>query len=368
LVPDLRVLIVTSDFPPMLGGIQHLVLRVAENLGRSQVRVVASAEPGSAEVDRALPFAVARVGPQRYRQASLAAVNAQAVREARAFRPDVILVGHIIASPGARLAGRVVGAPVVQYFHANEVGARPKLARFAYQSAAASICVSTFTRALVRQVAGDDERAHVINNGVDLPPAQSPNGDRPGPPTIVTVARMEERYKGHDVMARALPLIRSQVPDARWVVIGDGRLRPTFESLVAANGASDAAVFTGSVSDAERDAWLERSHVFAMLSRLPAGRPGGEGFGIVFLEAGAHGLPVVAGGVGGAVDAVRDGETGLLVDPTDHLAAAEAVTQLLRDPERAHKMAVAGRAFAEAHSWPAVTRQVEDLLLAVAGR
>jgi phosphatidylinositol alpha-1,6-mannosyltransferase len=266
------------------------------------------------------------------------------------------------------LAGRAVGAPVVQYFHANEVGARPKLARFAYRSAAASICVSSFTRDLVRQVAGDDAKSHVINNGVDLPPARAGNGTRPGPPTVVTVARMEERYKGHDVMARALPLIRSQVPDARWVAIGDGRLRPTFESLVAANGAADAAVFTGSISDAERDAWLERSHVFAMLSRLPARRPGGEGFGIVFLEAGAHGLPVIAGGVGGAVDAVVDGETGILVDPTDHLAAAEAVTQLLKDPERARRMALAGRAFAEAHSWPAVSRQVEDLLFSVAAR
>src|SRR4051794_29802732 len=351
----------------MLGGIQHLVLRVAQNLRRAQIRVVAPAMPGTVEVDRQLPFEVVRAGLGIYRQAALAATNAVAAREARQFRPDVILVGHLITSPGAAAARRLTGAPVVQWFHANEVGARPRLARFAYRSADASIAVSSFTRDLIARVAGDASKAHVINNGVDLPAAPSFE-PRPGPPTILTVARMEERYKGHDVLARALPLVRSRIPDARWVVVGDGSLRPTFESLVASNGASGAAIFTGSITDAERDDWFHRSHVFAMPSRLPARRPGGEGFGIVFLEAGANGLPVVAGGVGGALDAVRDGETGLLVDPTDHLAVADAIVELLNDPRRAVAMARAGRAFAEAHSWPVVAKQTEDLLFDVARR
>src|SRR5437764_538501 len=84
----------------------------------------------------------------------MAATNVVAAWEARRFKPDVILVGHLIMSPGARLAGTLSRAPVVQYFHANEVGARPKLARFAYRSAAASIVVSSFTRQLVAGVAG----------------------------------------------------------------------------------------------------------------------------------------------------------------------------------------------------------------------
>jgi phosphatidylinositol alpha-1,6-mannosyltransferase len=351
----------------MLGGIQHLVLRVAEHLKRSDIRVVAPQMKGSTEADAALPFDVVRAGLGISRQGTLAAMNLVALREARRFKPDVILVGHLIGSPGAALAGRLTHTPVVQYFHANEVGARPRLARFAYRQAAVSIVVSSFTRDLVAQVAGDASRAHVINNGVDLPPAPSFD-TRPGPPTILTVARMEERYKGHDVIARALPLVRSRVPGVRWVAVGDGSLRRTFESLVESSGVGDAAVFTGSVSDVERDAWFRKSHVFAMPSRLPARRPGGEGFGIVFLEAGANGLPVVAGGVGGALDAVRDGETGLLVDPADHLALADALVELLSNPERARKMARAGRAFAEEHSWDAVAGRVEELLFNVAGK
>jgi phosphatidylinositol alpha-1,6-mannosyltransferase len=352
----------------MVGGIQRLLLRVCEHLPSAMVKVVAPAHERAAAADRERPFAVVRVRGGSIRQATLAAVNATVAREARSFRPDVVLVGHIVCSPGAALAGRMVGAPVVQWFHADEIGTRPGLAAFAYRSAAASIAVSSFTRDLIARVAGDTAKAHVINNGVDLPPAFRNGAGAAGPPTVLTVSRIEERYKGHDVLARALPLVRARVPDVRWVVVGDGGLRPSIESLVRANGIADAVAFAGSVTDEERDEWFRRSYVFAMPSRLPAARPGGEGFGIVFLEAGAHGLPVVAGGVGGALDAVRDGETGLLVDPTDHLAVAEAVVDLLSDTDKARRMGRAGRAFAEEHAWPLVAARVEDVLLSVARR
>ena len=87
-----------------------------------------------------------------------------------------------------------------------------------------------------------------------------------------------------------------------------------------------------------------RAQLLAMPSRLPAGGFAGEGFGIVYLEAGAYGKPVVAGNVGGALDAVRDGETGLLVDPLDPLAVAEAIATLLSDRELAGRLGEGGRA------------------------
>jgi phosphatidylinositol alpha-1,6-mannosyltransferase len=92
---------------------------------------------------------------------------------------------------------------------------------------------------------------------------------------------------------------------------------------------------------------------------------GGEGFGIVYLEAGARGLPVVAGNVGGATDAVVHGETGLLIDPTDPDAVAGAIVALLTDKDRARSMGEAGRRWAERHACPTITAQWEDLLLEV---
>ena len=103
-----------------------------------------------------------------------------------------------------------------------------------------------------------------------------------------------------------------------------------------------------------------------MPSRLPASGRGGEGFGIAYLEASARGLPVVAGNVGGAPDAVADGETGILVDPTDHLALADAVSELLIDRGRAEALGRAGEARARSLAWPHVVRQVEDVLLELA--
>jgi phosphatidylinositol alpha-1,6-mannosyltransferase len=104
-----------------------------------------------------------------------------------------------------------------------------------------------------------------------------------------------------------------------------------------------------------------------MPSRLPAGEFAGEGFGIVYLEAAAYGKPVVAGNVGGAVDAVLDDETGLLVDPLDPLAVAEAITRLLQDGELARRLGGAGQARAQLYAWPKVVERVEALLLAQLG-
>ncbi len=121
------------------------------------------------------------------------------------------------------------------------------------------------------------------------------------------------------------------------------------------------------MSDAERDAALARAHVFAMPSRLPPGG-GGEGFGIVYLEAAAHGLPVVAGDVGGARDAIVHGETGLLVDPESPAALADALSDLLLDPPRARALGEAGAQRARGFAWPLIAREVEELAFEVSSR
>jgi phosphatidylinositol alpha-1,6-mannosyltransferase len=147
------------------------------------------------------------------------------------------------------------------------------------------------------------------------------------------------------------------------VVIGDGPLHAELVELARTRGVSDMIVFTGPLSDDERDAWLDRAHVFVMPSRLPPRGRGGEGFGIVYLEAAAHSLPVVAGKVAGAVDAVDDGNTGLLVDPTSPTAVADAVLELLLDRRKADALGRAGAARAADFAWPKVAARVEDVLL-----
>ena len=364
----LRVLVLTPDYPPAPGGIQLLVHRLVSNATRMEVRVVTLDSPGAAEFDLADGGDVRRVSRHRMsHRAAVLALNARAIGEAIRFRPEAVLSGHIVVSPAAAVISTLLRVPMIQYLHAKELGTKPGLAAFAVRRAAATIAVSHHTEQLALDVGANPARIHRISPGVDIPDA-APTERSDRRPLVVTVARMEDRHKGHDVMVRAMPLILSKVPDAHWVVIGDGPLRASVECLAAAHGLEDHVTFTGAISDAERDAWFQRARVFAMPSRLPGGRVGGEGFGIVYMEASARGLPVVGGNVGGALDAVVHGGTGLLVDPTDHVAVAEAITRLLSDPHEAGSLARSGRIRAEEMTWPHVASKLESVMLPLAGR
>ncbi len=149
----------------------------------------------------------------------------------------------------------------------------------------------------------------------------------------------------------------------QWVVIGDGPLRGELEALARAHGVADSVRFLGALSDAERDTWLRRADLLAMPSRLPGAGRAGEGFGIVYLEAAAYGKPVVAGNVGGAVDAVLDGQTGLLVDPADPRAVGEAIATLLLDPDLAQRLGRAGAGRAQDSAWPLMAGASASVLL-----
>jgi phosphatidylinositol alpha-1,6-mannosyltransferase len=251
---------------------------------------------------------------------------------------------------------------VLTWFHGDEVPSHPRLARLAARSSDTTIAVSRYTRDVAIRVGVSRERLAVIPPGVDLPPDGAPARAPDPRPTLLTVARLTDRYKGHDVMIDALGRLRAEEPDVHWVVVGDGPLRAELEQRTRAAGLSANVTFLGAVDDATRDAWFARAHVFAMPSRLPPGGAGGEGFGIAYLEAAARGVPSVAGRVAGAVDAVVDGETGVLVDPTDAAAVAGAIGLLLREPERARRLGEAARERAVAFAWPAIAARVDALL------
>lgn len=365
----IRTLVLTPDYPPALGGIQRLVHRLLSNAPGLRARVVAPDAPGAVAFDRGQALEVRRVRlPPGPRASAVAALNLAALRQARPFAPEAVLSAHLVVAPAAVAVGRALGVPVVQYFHANEISHRPRLASFAARNSDLNVAVSGYTRDLVRGVGGPAARIEVIHPGVDLPPP-GVGERRPERPTVLTISRIEHRYKGHDVMVEAMALVAERVAGARWVVIGDGSLRAEIAGLARAAGLGEGTVcFLGALGDRERDAWLDRADVFAMPSRLPGGSLAGEGFGIVYLEAAAHGCPVVAGAVGGALDAVEDGVTGLLVDPTDHRAVAAALVALLEDAPCRRRMGAAAAQRARRSAWPRVAAELETAIAALARR
>jgi phosphatidyl-myo-inositol dimannoside synthase len=359
-----RLLILTPDFPPDRGGIQLVLHRLAAGMSGFETVVLAPDTEAAREFDAASGLRVKRVrGGGQGRARRNAILNAIGLLEAASLRPHLTLSGHIVVSPAAAAIRRLLGAQTAQYFYAEEIAARPRLAAFAAAHADLSIAISAYTSDLVTATGATPRRLCTVPPGVDIPPEvrSLPSAH----PTILTIARLEERYKGHDTLLRAFALVRAKLPDAQWVVIGDGSLRPGLEQMARSYGVADAVRFLGAVSDDQRDAWLDRTDVLAMPSRLPAGSFAGEGFGIVYLEAAAHGKPAVAGNVGGALDAIVQRETGLLVDPDDPLGMADALTELLVDREMAARLGAAGRARAEQFAWPKVVARVEALLLAL---
>jgi phosphatidylinositol alpha-1,6-mannosyltransferase len=167
--------------------------------------------------------------------------------------------------------------------------------------------------------------------------ADAPLLDRLGSGFLLIAGRMApgERYKGHDEILEAFPGLRARAPGARLVVAGEGGDRPRLEAKAASLGLGAAVAFTGFVSEATLAELYRRCAAFVMPSR-------GEGFGLVYLEAMRAFRPVLAARGSAAEEIVRDGETGLLVDPDDRRELTAALDRLLADPAAARRMGEAG--------------------------
>ncbi|MFW6772733.1 glycosyltransferase family 4 protein [Nocardioides sp. CPCC 205120] len=365
--PDpLRVLLVTPDYPPDTGGIQRLLHQITTHMPSAETRVVTMAADGATAFDAASEQRIHRLRSVSTRSVVRNAVfNAQLLPWRSRWKPDVLLNGHVVTSPAALLLARRLGVPNVLYTYAKELDGRPRLSAWAARRSDAVIAISEFTAAKVREVApGLSTPVRIVTPGVEAPHhVVHVETERP---TVVTIARLRDWYKGHDVLLDALTRVRADVPDVLWAVIGDGRLRTDLEDRVERSGLTDNVVFLGRATDEERDRWLARASVFAMPSRYPEGEVGGEGFGIVYLEAAVWGVPSLAGNVGAPTEVVEDGVTGRLVDPVDPAAVADALVQMLSEPEKTRAWGRAAQLRArEDYSWERVGSHLRSELAAV---
>ena len=164
---------------------------------------------------------------------------------------------------------------------------------------------------------------------------------------MLTVARMasNERYKGHDEILKALPAAIARVPDLFYAIVGGGDNVPRLKQLTESVGVGKHVIFTGEITDSELATLYQRCDVFVLPARtvIDNRQPKGEGFGIVYLEAMAFGKPVIGPNHGAPVEVIEHGKTGLLVDPSDSAALAQALIYLLSHPDKARKMGDAGR-------------------------
>ena len=370
-----RTLLVTNDFPPRAGGIQSYLHALATRLPADELVVYAPAWAGAAEFDAAQPFAVVRHPTEL--MLPTPAVARRAAEIIRAEDCDSVWFGA--AAPLALLGPRLRAAGarrVVASTHGHEVGwsmlpgARQALRRIGSTTDVVTF-VSKYTRSRFSAAFGPLAALEYLPSGVDTERfrpdvvagkeirARYGLGDRP---TVVCVSRLWPR-KGQDMLIRALPAIRRRVPDAALLLVGGGPYLDRLRALAGQLDVAEHVVFTGRVPWDELPAHYVAGDVFAMPCRTHGRGLDVEGLGIVYLEASACGLPVVAGNSGGAPEAVRDGVTGHVVDGRDVPSIAGRIGDLLTNPALAAELGEAGRRWVSGNwRWSDLAKRLTTLL------
>ena len=293
--------------------------------------------------------------------------------ELRRRRPDVVVfgatwpLGHL--GPAIR---RDLGIPYLGFTHGLELTGTlvPGLLRHIGRDAAMLTAVSEWARTALEGAFGWTGRMALLPSGIDTErfhPAVSDAGVRArhalgSGPVICCVSRLVAR-KGQDLLVRALPLVERQVPGARLLIVGSGPYDRALRDLARRTGVSDRVVFAGAAPYDELPAYFRAGDVFAMPCRRRWFGFDVEALGAVFLQGAAVGRPVIAGNSGGAPEAVQDGRTGLVVDPTRPEPLAEAIVALLTDRPRAEAMGRAGAAWVHRQwTWDRMTDRLTGLL------
>ncbi|MFE3581240.1 glycosyltransferase family 4 protein [Streptomyces vinaceus] len=378
-----KTLIVTNDFPPRPGGIQAFLHNMALRLDPDRIVVYASTWKRGAEgreataaFDAEQPFQVVR--DRTTMLLPTPRVTRRAVGLLREHGCESVWFGAAaplgLMGPALRRAG---AQRIVATTHGHEAGwaqlpAARQLLRRIGEGTDTLTYLGEYTRSRIASALTERAAARMVQ----LPPGVDEKTFHPGSggsgvrarlgltdrPVVVCVSRLVPR-KGQDTLIEAMPRILAAVPDAVLLVVGGGPYEEDLRALAASTGVADSVVFTGAVPWSELPAHYGAGDVFAMPCRTRRGGLDVEGLGIVYLEASATGLPVVAGDSGGAPDAVLEGETGWVVRGGVPQDAADRVIALLRDPELRRRMGERGRAWVEEKwRWDLLAERLRELL------
>lgn len=334
-------LLVTNDFPPKIGGIQSYLYELWRRLPPEDATVLTTPHAGAAAFDAAQAFEISRTRERVL--IPTAALTRRVEETARRIDAATILLDPML--PLGRIGAHLRAAPHVVILHGAEVnlpgrlpGSRA-LARGVLERADAVIAGGGYPARVATEIAGRPLTGVIVPPGVDVDrfhplddaarrAARIRLGFDPDRPLIVGVSRLVPR-KGFDVLIDAVAALGR--PDVQVAIGGTGRDRRRLELRARYRGIASRVRFLGRIDAADLPALYGAADVFTMLCRERWRGLEAEGFGIVFLEAAACGVPSIAGRSGGAAEAVADGETGYVVDPHDVGAVVDRLRALLDD-------------------------------------
>lgn len=370
---SLRTLLVTNDFPPQMGGIQSYLFELVSSLPPEGVRILAPAYPGSEGFDSRQPFEVHREPTSRLYP------GPRLLRRIRDLSRgmDVVQFGFALQSwLTAPAIKRGTGIPYVVFVHGAEVlpylripGAARLLTWGSLGGAAEVMAVSDHTATGIKRLTGGRVSCTVLRPAIDLdkfhPSLQSGAAVRSlyglgGEPVILCVSRLTAR-KGQDRLIDTMPELRRRF-GARLLLVGEGGLSEKLRRRVRDRSLQRDVIFVGKAPDEELPAYYAAADLFAVPVRSRLFGLEEEGFGVVFAEAAASGLPMVVGDSGGAPEAVEDGVTGYLVDGRSRARIRDSLARLLADRALREKMGGAARARAASVHGAIIEEQYLDIL------
>ncbi|HEX3276844.1 MAG TPA: glycosyltransferase family 4 protein [Gemmatimonadales bacterium] len=374
-------LLLSYDFPPIGGGIARWMAELARRYPAGTLVVSTGQQGNDSDVDAGFPNRIDRLGIPSRRLRTIQGVllwSRRAAVLARSTGAEFIWCGNIKpAAYPAKWTMERTGVPFGILLHGGDLlilqhqihqsAVKRKTAAALLGSAAVLVANSEWTRDRCLTVLSELEldvppdRVRVVPLGADetfFRPGIDPGevraryGLEPGR-WLLSVARLT-RHKGIDTALHALSRLVARHPDLRYAVVGTGEEREALEAEARELGVADRVRFLAEVPDRDLPALYNCAEIYLGVSRLMEQRV--EGFGISLAEASACGLPVIAGRSGGIPAAVRDGETGILVDAERVEAVAEAVGRLLADAPLRSRLGAAGRRAVEQHyNWRRVT-------------
>ncbi|MDX9701348.1 MAG: glycosyltransferase family 4 protein [Rhodocyclaceae bacterium] len=371
-----RILHITRNLPPLVGGMERLNWHIADELSRyAQVQLIGP-EGSAALRPAAVPMTEVQLRPlPRF----LLASAWQAVTVARHFQPHIVLAGSGLTAPAAWLAARSSGARAHVYLHGLDAAVQHPVYQAIWHSAIRHmdgvIANSQPTAELVRNLGIATNKIRIVHPGVTLPVAPQSAmalenfrqrhqlGDKR---LLLSVGRLTTRKGLREFVQHALPSIVQAAPDTLLTVVGEApadslhasvQTRSSIQAVADAAGIGQHLRFLGVITDPKE---LARAYESAALHIFPVRHlPGDpEGFGMVAIEAAAHGLPTVAFATGGIVDAVAEGRSGYLVPPGNYPALAQAVLHVLTDGTGAWE----ARTFAAQFAWPKLGAKMREAL------
>ena len=349
----MKIALLTLDFPPSLGGVQQYLYELCRRIG-SHCCLTVIVPRGNPSLFHREPF---RIWPVQ------SSKPWHFARVLMTLRPQITIVGHAhprLLLPAALSRGRYIALAYGNDFEAAQL--RWHAPAFNRLLAGAQPLVTISSANAQRLQALGLPSPELLLPGTDPEKFTPPISPPSGPPILLTVARLVPR-KGIDTVLKSLPPILDRVPDLQYWIVGNGPTRAALGQQAQELGLMHAVRFMDEVSDSDLPDIYRRATIFVMPARADYHAGSVEGFGIVYLEAGASGLPVVAANSGGAAEAVIENETGLLVPPDDPPALTQALLRLLDDPALRQQMGRAGRRWVEREmNWDRAGRQMISII------